>query len=222
MDVTTILTKSRTQTSTSVGQKSDALMLADLNIVQGDIFSSLNAVSKKYTRQTYKTDSVASQHEYTIPVQSSPVTGLTRVLNVQIKYSSTWDYIPLKMYDTWIPVDNDYTNENIPYCIQRDDSIFIYPAPTTAITDGIMIEGNYQPLPLTLATTSAQIKLKADNHDLLLFGLNMRGFADKQIVDKQIIQKQLFDEWVKKLISQGWMEMEDFYTEETPDFSELE
>lgn len=222
MDVTTILTKSRTQTSTSVGQKSDALMLADLNIVYGNIFGSLNAVSKKYTRQTYKTNSVASQNEYTIPVLASPVTGLSRVLNVQIKYSSDWDYIPLKMFDTWIPVDNDYTNENIPYCIQRDDSIFIYPAPTTAITDGIMIEGNYQPLPLTLATTSDQIKLKSDNHDLLLFWLNMRNFWDKQIIDKQIVQKQLYDAGLKELIAQGWMDQERYYTEQTPDYSEFE
>ena len=54
MDVSVIISKSRTQTSTSVGQKSDALMLADLNTVYKEIFSRLATKSKKiYTTDIY-------------------------------------------------------------------------------------------------------------------------------------------------------------------------
>jgi hypothetical protein len=63
-------------------------MLADLNIVYKEIFSRLATKSKKYTRQTYKTTTVANQSEYQIPRPSVTETGIKRVLNIQIKYSS--------------------------------------------------------------------------------------------------------------------------------------
>jgi len=88
MDVSVIIAKSRVQTNTSVGQKSDALMLQDLNIVYKEIFSRLSTKSKKYTRQTYKTNTVASQNEYQIPKPAVADTGIKRVLNIQVKYSS--------------------------------------------------------------------------------------------------------------------------------------
>ena len=67
MDVSTIITKSRKQTSTSAWQKTDELMLADLNLVYKEIFSRLSTKSKKYTRQTYSTTTVIDQNEYNIP-----------------------------------------------------------------------------------------------------------------------------------------------------------
>lgn len=211
MDVSTIIAKSRVQTNTSIGQKSDALMLADLNTIYGNIFGVLNTASKKYTRQTYNINTVANTNKYTIPVLATPITGLSRVLNVSIKYGSDKDYIPLKKYDTSIAVDSDYTDTNNPYCIERDGSIYIYPAPTTSVTSGIVIDGNYQPLALELTTLSAAIKLAADSHDLLLYGLNMMNFADKLLVDKQIAQKQLLDAGIATLITQGWADMESWY-----------
>ena len=222
MDVSSIISKSRIQTWTSVGQKSDVLMLQDLNTVYGNIFSTLNSVSKKYTWQTYKTASVANQSEYNIPKGTVSDTGLQRVLNVSIKYSSNGDYIPIKMYDTSHPIDNDYTNENIPYCIQRDDSIFIYPTPSTSITDWIIIEGNYIPLALELTTVSDNIKLAPDNHDILLYGLNAWNFGDKQLFDKQIIANNMYTDWLKTLLWQWGMDIESGYYEQQADLSQRE
>jgi hypothetical protein len=44
------------------------------------------------------------------------------------------------MYDTSTKVDSLYEDENIPYCIVRDGSIFIYPAISEVITDAIVVE----------------------------------------------------------------------------------
>ena len=88
MDVSAIISKSRIQTNTSAGQKTDAEMLVDLNTVYKEIFSRLAVKSKKYTWQPYRTNSVANQNEYTIPSPTVTDTGLKRVLNVNIKYSS--------------------------------------------------------------------------------------------------------------------------------------
>jgi hypothetical protein len=134
MDVSVIISKSRTQTSTSVGQKSDALMLADLNTVYKDIFSRLAVLNKKYTRQTYTTNTVVGQSEYNIPKPTVSETGIKRLLNIQVKYSSDSDYIPCKIYDTSVAVDSEASDTNNPYCIVRDGSIFLYPAPTVAVT----------------------------------------------------------------------------------------
>lgn len=219
MDVSVIISKSRVQTSTSAGQKSDALMLADLNIVYQGTFSALNAVSKKYTWQTYRVDSVVAQNEYNIPKATSTDTWLQRVLNMYIKYASDKDYIPCKEYDTSHPIDNDYKDYTKPYFINRDDSIFVYPAPTEIVADALIIEGNYLPLLLELDTLSASIKLAPDNHDILLYGLNMWNFWDKMLINKQIEQKNLYDAWLKTLISQWWMDMESGYIQEEPDLS---
>jgi hypothetical protein len=88
MDVSVIIAKSRIQSNTSAGQKSDALMLQDLNIVYKEIFSRLATKNKKYTRQTYSVASVAGQNEYQIQKPTASKTGLKRVLNISVKYSS--------------------------------------------------------------------------------------------------------------------------------------
>lgn len=211
MDVSVIIAKSRVQTNTSVWQKSDALMLQDLNIVYKEIFSRLATKSKKYTRQTYKTNTVANQNEYQIPKPSVTETGLKRVLNIQVKYSSGWEYIPCKVYDTSIAVDSEASNENNPYCIQRDGSIFLYPAPTNVVADWIIIEWQYVPLDLEIATESSNIKLASEYHDILVSWLNMWNFWDKQLFDKQAVMKAQFEEGMARMIDEWWQDVENAY-----------
>ena len=211
MDVSVSISKSRTQTSTSVGQKSDALMLADLNTVYKDIFSRLAVLNKKYTRQTYTTNTVVGQSEYNIPKPTVSETGIKRLLNIQVKYSPDSDYIPCKIYDTSVAVDSEASDTNNPYCIVRDGSIFLYPAPTVAVTGWIVVDWQYIPLDLTLSTTSANIKLPAEYHDILLSGLNMWNYWDKQIFDKQGLMKQAFEEWITRMIDEWWADIESAY-----------
>lgn len=217
MDVSTIITKSRRQTGTSVGQKSDALMLDDLNIVYKDIFSKLATKSKKYTRQAYTTDSIVWQNEYKIPEATVLDTGIARVLNVSIKYASDRDFVPCKQYDTSFPIDTDYTDKDHPYFINRDDSIFIYPAPSEVIDEWIKVEWQYIPMDLTLTTTSENIKLAKEDHNLLIIWLNAWNFADKQLFDKQALMEQKLDGMLKDMISDWWMEIESAYIEQEPE-----
>lgn len=211
MDVSVIIAKSRIQSNTSAGQKSDALMLQDLNIVYKEIFSRLATKNKKYTWQTYKVNSVSNQHEYTIPAPSVSDTGIKRLLNVSVKYSSAWDYIRCKMYDTSVQVDNAYEDENIPYCIVRDGSIFIYPAISEVITDWIVIEWQYIPVDLALDTTSANIKLPVEYHDILIKWLNYWNFWDKQLFDKEWLAKQQYEEMIARMIEEWWLDIESWY-----------
>lgn len=219
MDVSTIITKSRRQTGTTVGQKTDDLMLDDLNTVYFDIFQRLATKSKKYTRQTYKTTPVIWQNEYQVPKQDSVITGLKRVLNIQIKYTSDWDFIPCKMYDSSFPVDTDYEDYDNPYCVVRDDSFFVYPAPTVAVTDWLVVEWQYIPLPLESDTESQYIKLSVDNHDVLLAWLNMWNWADKQLLDKKEIARQEYEAGILRIIDE-WADDIDWWYETS--YSEID
>ena len=87
MDASKIISISRKQTSTSTGQISDVNYLDYLNIIYQETFSRVNMNDKKYTRQTYSTDIVASQREYNIPIADSTDTGLKKVLNLYISVS---------------------------------------------------------------------------------------------------------------------------------------
>ena len=120
------------------------------------------------------------------------------------------------MYDSSIPLDSSYTNTEAPYFINRDDSIFVYPAPTVAVENGVMVEWQYLPLDLSLTTTSENIKLARENHDLLVLGLNMWNFGDKQLFDKQWAMKALFEEWMQRLLQEWSSDIESWYIEETP------
>jgi hypothetical protein len=212
MDVSVIIAKSRIQSNTSAWQKSDDLMLQDLNIVYKEIFSRLATKSKKYTRQTYKVASVANQNEYQIQKPTSVKTWLKRVLNISVKYSSDWEYKPCKMYNSSVAVDS-WDMEN-PYCIERDWSVFIYPAIPTVIAEAIVMDGQYIPLDLELATTSVNIKLALEYHDILISGLNMWNFWDKQLFDKKAVAKQEYEEWIARMISEWWQDIESWYEQD--------
>ena len=214
MDVSVIIAKSRVQTNTSVGQKSDALMLADLNIVYKEIFSRLSAKSKKYTWQTYKVNSVANQNEYTIPEPAVSDTGIKRILDVKVRYSESKDYVPCKIYNKSVQIDSLYGDKENPYIIDRDGSIFLYPAVSSVVTDAIIVDGQYIPLDLELTTTSANIKLSLEYHDILISGLHMWNFADKQLFDKKALAKQEYEEGIARMIDEWWQNIESGYEQD--------
>lgn len=205
MDVSSIISISRTQTNTSVGQKTDADVLSYLNIVYSDIFSRLSTKNKKYAWTYYSGDTVVWQNEYTIPkeVIADNEPKMKRVLKVEVKYET--EYKKAKIYDT-SPFQNEseYDDYDNPIAIQRDWSLFIFPAPLQAVSDGIKVEWQYIPLPLTLVTTSDNIKLQSEYHWTLIFGLNMWLFWDKQLFDKQALMKQAYEQEVLKIIMEWW------------------
>jgi hypothetical protein len=64
------------------------------------------------------------------------------------------------------------------------------------------MDGQYIPLDLELATTSAFIKLPSEYHDILVSGLNMWNFADKQLFDKKALAKQEYEEGIARMIDE--------------------
>ncbi len=162
MDVSSIISISRTQTNTSIWQKPDADVLSYLNIVYSDVFSRLATKNKKYAWTYYSWDTVVWQNEYTIPkeVIADNEPKMKRILKVEVKYET--EYKKAKIYDT-SPFNNEseYDDYDNPIVIQRDWSLFLFPVPLQAVSDGLKVEWQYIPLPLTLLTTSDNIKLQS-------------------------------------------------------------
>ena len=209
MDVSTIIELSRKQTGTTTWQISDNDYLKYVNIVYKDIFSSLFTDSKKYTWQTYTTDIVANQSEYILPnpVSDAGNGGLKVVLNVFYKGKK------IPVYDTSLyNNEKDLTDKNNkPYAILRDGSIFIIPIPEEDISWGLVIEWKYIPIDLTLATTSDEIKLPPEDHNIIVKWLNSMVFWEKQIFDKQQLWEWYYQQAVKSMQVDGCFDNESWY-----------
>jgi len=216
MDVSTIISLSRKQTSTTTWQISDNDYLTYLNIVYKDIFSRLSTASKKYTWQTYVTDVVADQTEYTIPAPVSTQTWLKLVLDVFYK----WEKI--KIYDSDIR-DNETVAEYVkPYGIIRDWSIFIYPTPKENIEWWLRMEWKYIPLDLELTDTETYIKLPAEYHNVIVKWLNSYVFGEKQVFDKQQLRENAYLWAIQQIMTEWSFENESAYHVEDADLSFLE
>ena len=209
MDVSTIIELSRKQTGTTAWQISDNDYLKYVNIVYKDIFSSLFTDSKKYTWQTYKTDIVANQSEYILPNPTSDTDngGLKVLLNV------FYDKKRIPVYDTSLYTDfKELTDKNDkPYSIMRDGSIFIIPIPDKNITGWLVIEWKYIPIDLTLATTSDEIKLPPEDHNIIVKWLNSMVFWEKQVYDKQQLWEWYYQQAVKQMQIDGCFDNESWY-----------
>lgn len=216
MDVSTIISLSRKQTSTTTWQISDNDYLTYLNIVYKDIFSRLSTASKKYTWQTYVTDVVSDQTEYTIPAPVSTQTWLKLVLDVFYK----WEKI--KIYDSDIR-DNETVAEYVkPYGIIRDWSIFIYPTPKENIEWWLRMEWKYIPLDLELTDTETYIKLPAEYHNVMVKWLNSYVFGEKQVFDKQQLRENAYLWAIQQIMTEWSFENESAYHVEDADLSFLE
>ena len=207
MDVSAIIEKSRIQTSTNVTQKSDAKMLADLNTVYKDVFSRLAVKSKKYARDLFTTDLVKDQSEYILPIRWATDAGIKRVLKVEVLDKD--GYIDYPIFDTSVRIDDEWDGK--PYCINRDWSIFLYPAPKEDKAGWLRIQGQYMPIDLLLTSLSADIKLPVEYHNILLLWLNMYCFGDKQMVEKKQESMQEYEVALSRLWEEGWADIESWY-----------
>lgn len=205
MDVATIISLSRKQTSATTGQISDNDYLKYLNIIYKDIFSRLVVDSKKYAWQSFTTQVIAWQSEYVLPQADSIGTGLKLVLKVFLNGKD----IPI--YDTSLyDSEKEVLDKNEkPYCILRDGSLFLIPIPDKDWK--LYIEGKYIPMDLTLTNTSDEIKLPAEYHNILVKGLNSLVFGEKQIFDKQQLWEWYYQQWIKQIQVEWSMENESAY-----------
>jgi hypothetical protein len=200
-------------------------LLDYLNIVYADIFSRLSAVNKKYTWQWYTVWLVANQSEYskpqrnTVDSKGNTIAGLKLLTNVFVDYGN-WEK-ECRIYNNLLWDDNEYSDYDNPYVVNRNGSNFLYPIPKET-TGTIRVEWKYIPLDLELTTVSTNIKLPEEYHDILILWLNYWILWQLRKYEEQAIMKNAYEEWIQRMINEWWQETESFYLEKEPDLSSME
>lgn len=146
MTVDNIITLARDLTWAS-SSNIDATQIARyLNIVYHDMENAIvDSVDEDYFWDTFTTDTVADQQEYTLQGWDATTEGIKKILRVEVKYASTDTYRALYDFRTlnWYGYSDDYLQANMSHTDgwyeYRENSIFLYPVPDNAVTDWLVV-----------------------------------------------------------------------------------
>lgn len=162
---------------TDTNQLSDANALILANKIYRDIINKIKVkVKEDFFYDYWKVDNtVVWQEEYRLPIRndSTWVAWCTKLKGVSIMYNDTDTEYTKANPQTQANLDKDlmYYKDNQdssqPFFIVADYSYFVYPAPTTAISDGIILYWISDPANLQSGWDEASIKIPLEYHDLL-------------------------------------------------------
>jgi len=202
MDVSDILSLSRDQTHVNDTQYPDAQVLKYLNIVKNNFWSYIvTALNEDYDWDIFLTDTVANQSEYVMPLMASDTAWAKKLKWLSINYDGEtyddWSIKYIKAKETklssltreW----NYYVNNQdqaFPIYYIADNSVFIAPAPTSAITSALQLKGIKKIPDYTVDTVEANMVIPIDHHDILIQGvlpyiLKSQGKNSESIAEKQ-------------------------------------
>lgn len=121
---------------------------------------------------------VVWQSEYRIPtISTGNFNKVTKIMWASIKYSSSENFRKLeKRHQYQLEQDLSYYEssqwQSNPFFFVADDSIFIYPAPTVAVSSGLIIYGIKNLIDIDADTTSADMfwwKIDPEFHYVVAF-----------------------------------------------------
>lgn len=209
MDVSDIIARARRLTSTDSNQYSDADALEDLNFVYQDCVNEIvREVWEDYFWDTAKTSTVSDQSEYAIEaiIDGSDVYDIKKVKAVFIKWtSSDTKYTRLTYTDF-----EDYTNNretlettastSTPFYCIKDESIFVFPAPTEVVSEWLQLEVIYTPLDLSSSWVEADIALTREYHYILTEGMKQYCYHASNKINEANNARELYEIEKRKMI----------------------
>lgn len=146
MDLAAIYTMSRLNTGVTSTNVSDATLLTLTNVTYRELINIITSrVNEDFFYDEWIDDTVTNQREYPFPVRTASVAGLKKLISVGIKFATTDDYYKITTPTKFSNLTNDATyyvenqTNTEPFFTVADKSVFIYPTPTTGITDGIIL-----------------------------------------------------------------------------------
>lgn len=184
MDVSTILQLARetTNTSSSMTNLSDSSLLPYLNIVYHDLEDAITAkVDSDYFVKEFYTNTVDGQERYQMREATSTQQWWKKLLEVGIKRDDDQDYYKkLPIVDS--NLDDVFSDKDKAERVESDWSVdvigkymFVYPAPTTAVTQWLYVLASTTMIDLLVAWSESDIF--PDNpelrnfHQLLVIGM---------------------------------------------------
>lgn len=150
MTVDNLITFTRDQGSVTSSNVDDTTLLRYLNIAYHNIENAIvDRVDEDYFWDIFTDDTVANQYEYTMPVHDATTQWIKKINRVEIKWADGDTYHSLVRSDTIAnynrskTTSDDYLQAQVStsrgFWEFRDGSIFVYPVPENAVTDGLKI-----------------------------------------------------------------------------------
>jgi len=176
MNINWIFTKARRDCFIEESDYIDANAIIDLNLIYDDFVGRIiDEVDEDFFWDSSVDDAVAGQSEY--PVETTSWYNIIDINKIFIRYNTT-DTYPIKarrVSPATLDKHPDYYSANQskadPIYYVQDNSIFLYPAPTETITDGLQIYTINEPLALEIWGTETTIKIPKRFHRVLVIGL---------------------------------------------------
>lgn len=157
----------------------------------------MRMLDDEYFYEQGKSNTVVWQIEYNI--NSIGVEAITRTKRVFIKYSATDTYYTpcREVNPATLTYGKDYYatwNKSDPFYYIQDNSIWVFPASTEAVTDWLFIEAIIQPPSLLTSDTADNVQVPERINELIedgmvSFGLEYLG----KPLNEAIAQENLFD-----------------------------
>ena len=225
----TILDEARTDTGTNVGTYSNTQGMVHFNFIYQDIISDIIAeLWEDYFWNISKVDfTVVGQEEYSITtVGSGPSYRVNEVHKVFIKYSPDDQYYTRarRVNPTNLEFDMDYykTNQSKldPIYTVQDNSVFIYPAPTEVVAEGIKMNIIYQPNDLTISSVESDIVIAPRFHRTIVSGIKYKIYALKQMMNESQLAKADYDTAKLSMLRQMWQREKDLVQISSPNLNQ--
>ena len=180
MDAQAIIDRALRLTATNSADYSSTQSVEDLNLVYQDMVDEIVSVTKgDYFWDKWETDTVINQSEYVAEKLwvSPDDLDIKKINKIFIKYSATDSYPTRAEYQNPWTLDKhpdwykaNQTKAN-PFFYIQDNSLFLFPAPTEAVTDGLEIFVIHKPADLTAVSTEASIEISAQFHKIMADGM---------------------------------------------------
>lgn len=131
-------------------------------------------VDEDFMSDTFLTDLVAGQSEYSFDTRGDDAnlrTPIVKVTKLFVKYGERYTKARAfalsdqEIDDTILAVQ---VPSSSPLYKLVDYSVFLFPTPLVSVTQGVKVQGLYDPIPLTMATTEANIGVPASHHDVIV------------------------------------------------------
>lgn len=175
------------------------------------VIAKMRLTDNEYFYEQGKATTVVNQVEYNITEINSPIYGtvdINRIKRVFIKYSADQTYYTPcdEVSPDKLPYWKDYYAVHQPktdpiYYIQ-DNSVWVFPTSTEAVTEGFFIEAIIQPPALLTTDTADKVQVPERINEIIEDG--MVSFAMEYLgkpLNEAVAQENLFDKRLKDAIN---------------------
>ena len=205
-----IITRALRLSHTNVSNYPIAQSVEDLNLVYQDLVDRIVCISKgDYFWDIWTSDSVVGQSEYlaeSLGVSPDDL-DIKKINKVFIKYSASDTYYTQALYQNPWTLDKhpEYYSDNQskanPFFYIQDESFFLYPAPTEAVTWGIQIFVIHKPADIDETTTEANIEIPAQFHKIMSDWLKMYIYQSQGKINEAQVAEQDYEKGITNMVA---------------------